>query len=224
MHTAPSSLVLPSCVFPATPQRSWHPSVTTALGTGEQWEELGLVSSILVLRCRAESVTNICLLQRGTIPPPQDGWWHLQCSCGHGMVMLLFLPLLQFCRERLSGWVVVQRRHRVLCMDCRHCAWPQWLVVGDEVWGRWAVGNLQGHLCWVWEAFFFGVCVGLCSYESTCRSAMPPPAAQFCSGCAVCGAEHCVCLRRDLERGVGTSAPMGLCDGMLSGAVAALAG
>lgn len=73
MHTAPSSLVLPSCVFPATPQRSWHPSVTTALGTGEQWEELGLVSSILVLRCRAESVTNICLLQRGTIPPP-PGW------------------------------------------------------------------------------------------------------------------------------------------------------
>lgn len=74
--------------------------------------------------------------------------------------MLLFLPLLQFCRERLSGWVVVQRRHRVLCMGCRHCAWPQWLVVGDEVWGRWAVGNLQGHLCWVWEAFFLVCALG----------------------------------------------------------------
>lgn len=109
MHTAPSSLVLPSCVFPATPQHLWHPSVTATLGTGEQREELGLVSAILVLRCGAESVTSICLLQRGKIHPPKTGGG--TCSAAVAMAWCCSCSCCSLQREGLSRWVVVQCQH-----------------------------------------------------------------------------------------------------------------
>lgn len=55
------SLVLLFWLFPtATPHRSQHPSVTTALGTEEQEKEFGLVSAVLALRYRLGSMLGIC--------------------------------------------------------------------------------------------------------------------------------------------------------------------
>lgn len=70
------SLMLPFWLFPtATPRRSQYPSVTTALGTGEQEKEFGLVSAVLALRCgldRCLAYANSSCSAGGEKSPPKE--------------------------------------------------------------------------------------------------------------------------------------------------------
>lgn len=72
------SLMLPFWLFPtATPRRSQHPSVTAALGTGEQEKEFGLVSAVLAPCCgldrRLAYANSSCSAGEEKSPPGTGG-------------------------------------------------------------------------------------------------------------------------------------------------------
>lgn len=82
------SLLLLFWLFPTTtPCRSQHPSVTAALGTGEQEKEFGLVSSVLVLCCgpdRCLAYANSSCSTGGKKKILPRGWWRGEISRHEG--------------------------------------------------------------------------------------------------------------------------------------------